>query len=86
MILEYLNGHEIIEFEQSPALIATNIDKSAGHVRRRVRILSGAGLIYRTNDTAGYYAITELGERYLEGDLSDEEVDELNEFDPDTAT
>ena len=81
--LEYLAGHEQSAFEQSPSLIATNIGKSAGHVRRRMRTLSAAGLVERTNDTAGYYAITELGRRYLQGELVDDEIASLRAFDPD---
>ena len=82
--LEYLDGHEQSDFEQSPSLIATNIGKSAGHVRRRLRVLAASELIERTNDTAGYYAITNLGQRYLRGELTKTEITSLQQFDPDT--
>lgn len=84
MALEYLEGHELSTFHQSPALIAANLDKSAGHVRRRMRVLAAAGLITRTNEQAGYYAITDLGRRYLSSELTDDEIIRLQEFDPDT--
>lgn len=80
--LEFLDGHELTDFEQSPALIAANLGVSGGHVRRRVRVLADAGLLERTNDTAGYYAITDVGRRYLSGELTDGEADQLRTFDP----
>lgn len=82
LILEYLDGHELSTFEQSPALIATNVDRSPGYVRRRVRILADAGLVRRTDDAAGYYAITGRGRRYLGGELEEKEAEGLLAFEP----
>lgn len=83
IILEFLNGHEAATFEQSPALIARNAGLSSGHVRRRVRVLAAANLVTRTDDRAGYYAITDLGERYLRGELTSAEIRTLRGFNPD---
>lgn len=80
--LEFLDGHALDGFEQSPALIAENLGVSAGHVRRRIRVLAAAELVERTNETTGYYAITDVGRRYLAGDLTDAEADRLRAFDP----
>ncbi|MWV40942.1 transcriptional regulator [Natrialba sp. INN-245] len=82
-ILEYLDGHKLSTFEQPPSAIAANIETSSGHVRRRVRTLAAANLLERTDDTAGYYRITDLGRRYLRGELTEDERETLREFDPD---
>ncbi|MEY7848470.1 ArsR family transcriptional regulator [Natrarchaeobius sp. A-rgal3] len=65
--------------------IAANIETSSGHVRRRVRTLAAADLLERTDDTAGYYRITDLGRRYLRGELTEDERETLREYDPDAT-
>lgn len=82
-ILEFLNGHSLQEFVAPPTVIAVNMGLSEGTVWQRVRILNAAGLLDRTDEDRGYYASTDLGQRYLTGDLTDDEYHDLREFDPD---
>jgi len=51
----------------SPAIIAYNIDKSREEVTRRLSELVDHGLVER--EKRGYYAITERGNAYLNGDV-----------------
>nr|WP_246308321.1 type IV toxin-antitoxin system AbiEi family antitoxin domain-containing protein [Halosimplex rubrum] len=66
-ILECLSSSGLI---LSPSVIAINIDKSRDEVNRRLTTLTDKGYVERVK--RGYYRITELGERYLQGDLDDE--------------
>ncbi|SEQ00628.1 helix-turn-helix domain-containing protein [Natrinema salaciae] len=81
-ILEFLDGHELDDFQAPPATIAKNMDPTKGTVQQRVRILNAAGLIEKKDATGGYYCITGVGRRYLQGELLDEERDRLEQFDP----
>lgn len=81
-ILEFLDGHELDEFQAPPATIAKNMDPTKGTIQQRVRILNAANLIKKEDETAGYYRITGLGRRYLEGELLEEEEEQLKDFDP----
>ncbi|POG53805.1 MarR family transcriptional regulator [Haloferax marisrubri] len=54
----------------NPSTIAFNIDYNNRYISQRCRILSENGLVERVHDTKAMYRITELGERYLAGDLS----------------
>lgn len=83
-ILEFLNGHSLEEYEAPPTAIAVNMDLSEGTVWNRVRVLNAAGLIDRTDEKRGYYTITGIGQRYLAGELTDDEHQQLEEFDPAT--
>jgi len=76
-ILEYLAGHEQENFEQPPTLIAGHTGISATHTRRRVKKLVEAGLLVKTDDTAGYYSLSDLGQRYLSGEITEDERDEV---------
>ena len=51
----------------SPSVIAFNIDKSRSEVNRRLSELVDHGFVKRVK--RGYYAITEVGEQYLDGDI-----------------
>lgn len=82
-ILEFLDGHELEDFVAPPSVIAANMSVSESNAQQRVRILAASGLIERTDDDRGYYAITDLGRRYLADDITDEERQELEAFDPD---
>lgn len=84
-ILEFLDGHEIPNFEAQPGQIAKNTPKTASTVRNRVRILKEAGLIEQTDEKRGYYQISDLGRRYLNDELTDTELEELENFDPDAV-
>lgn len=81
-ILEFLNGHELEEYEAPPTAIAVNMDLAEGTVWNRVRVLSTAGLIDRTDEDRGYYRITSMGERFLAGDLTNDERQQLEDFTP----
>lgn len=81
-ILEFLDGHELEDFVAPPSVMAANMSISESNAQQRVRVLSESGLIARTDEVRGYYTITDTGRRYLTGDLSDEERQELEEFDP----
>ncbi|AQL41629.1 hypothetical protein BV210_02370 [Halorientalis sp. IM1011] len=83
-ILEFLDGHELDEFEAQPSHIAKNTTKAASTVRDRIRVLRVAGLVERTDDR-GYYRISDLGRRYLSDDLTEDELEELEDFDPDSV-
>jgi len=52
----------------SPSVIAFNIDKSRSEVNRRLSALVEHDLVERVK--RGYYEITNLGERYLAGDIN----------------
>lgn len=73
-ILEFLSEKDIIS---SPGVIAANLGYNSNYISRRCRKLADAELIQRTDATN--YQITELGERYLSGRLSQAEIKELEE-------
>jgi Mn-dependent DtxR family transcriptional regulator len=76
-ILEFLDNAGNREIVAPPAVIAANIDFEGATVRERVTHLRDAGLLSYHDQDAGYYQITELGKRYLAGELSDEEIDAI---------
>lgn len=82
-ILRFLHGHEIDEFHVPPTVIAVNINRNRSTVSRRINVLSEADLVAKTDADRGYYGITDLGRRYLDEDLSEDELEELRSFDPD---
>lgn len=57
----------------TPSIIAYNIDYSAKEVNRRLSTLADHGLVGKVE--RGKYQLTETGERYLRGELVDEEPD-----------
>lgn len=75
-ILEHLRngGDELI---QMPADIAANCGYAVSTVRSRVVELRKACLIEYHDETRGQYALAELGRRYLEGELTEAEIDKL---------
>jgi len=74
-ILEFLRDKNIVA---SPHVIALNIDFSKQYVNERIRILHAAGLVDRVQ--TGIYQITDLGTRYLDDDLTQNEKTELAKF------
>jgi predicted transcriptional regulator len=80
-ILRFLAGHEIGPFEVPPLAIARNTGTSESHTRARVRDLHRSGLIDRVEGVRGYYQITDLGERFVSNDLSDDERQQLDALD-----
>lgn len=79
-ILDFLNEHAIEGFEAPPMAIAINMDLAEGTVWNRVRVLNAAGLIDRTDEDRGYYKITPMGQRYLADELTDDEHQQLEDF------
>ena len=68
-VLEFLHEKDIVA---SPSVIAANIDYTQEYLSRRCRKLTDAGLLQRVD--ASNYRVTDLGERFLDGDV---DVDEL---------
>ncbi|QCW05039.1 winged helix-turn-helix transcriptional regulator [Natrinema pallidum] len=72
LILELLNK----DIELGPTAIARNIDKGRSTVHKRLNVLVDVEFIERVDE--GYYAITDEGQAYLEGDL------DADDLEPDT--
>ena len=53
----------------NPSTIAFNIDYDNRYVSQRCRKLADNGLVERVHETKAMYQITELGNRYLRGEL-----------------
>lgn len=64
-------------------MITANIGGSARHVRRRIRVLSNAGLVERVDEKKGHYMLSDIGKRWLSNDLTTDEENQLEVFDPD---
>ena len=73
-VLEFLCQKDIVA---SPTVIAANIDYTAEYISRRCRKLADAELVQRVD--ASNYRITDLGERYIDGDASADEIQLKNE-------
>lgn len=74
-VLEFLHEKDIVA---SPSVVSANIDYTHEYISRRCRKLTDAGLLQRVD--ASNYRVTDLGERFLAGDLDAEEleIDEPN--------
>lgn len=55
------------------------IDKGHATVVRHMQKLAKAGLLQTGSDDDGYYAITDLGIRYVEDDLTEDERENLED-------
>lgn len=75
-IIEYLRA----DAPEEPAAIAAEIDRSAEYVSDRCRQLAIRGLVARvsTEDTPTY-ALSDLGERYLDGEVDATELEALTD-------
>lgn len=71
-VLEFLYDKEIVA---SPSVIAANIDYTQEYLSRRCRKLTNAGLLQRVD--ASNYRITDLGERFLDGDVDEDEIPDV---------
>lgn len=69
-VLEFLYEKEIVA---SPSVIAANIDYTNEYISRRCQRLAEEGFLQRVD--ASNYRITELGERFLTGELTTEDID-----------
>jgi len=76
-ILGYLYNGDQQELVATPAVIAANIDFADATVRERVSTLRDAGLIDYYDEDRAMYQLGELGRKYMEDDLSDEEIEQL---------
>lgn len=71
-VLEFLHEKDIVA---SPSVIAANIDYTQEYISRRCRKLTNAGLLQRVD--ASNYRVTELGERFLNGDIGGNEIPDV---------
>lgn len=76
-ILRFLNGHKFPHFEAGPTLVARHIGVNPSTVSRRVKRLRHIGMLVYVDD--GRHAITDLGERFLREELTDDEVEMISE-------
>ena len=69
-IMEFLYEKDIVA---SPSVIAANIDYTNEYISRRCRILTDAELLQRVD--ASNYRLTEFGTRFLNGEVTAEELE-----------
>jgi len=74
-ILELLDESELI---LTPAVIAVNLDYNRSWISRRISKLVDAGFVETVND--GYYRITDYGRAYLEGNLNEDDIEDLSDM------
>nr|WP_205254139.1 MULTISPECIES: helix-turn-helix transcriptional regulator [Halostella] len=79
-ILEFLNNGSEEPLVSTPKVIAANIDYKADTVRKRIRKLHDAGLVEYADEQASLYQITEKGDRRLQGELTNDEIDEIEDI------
>lgn len=77
-ILEFLLNDPNDPIRATPAVIEANIEYARSTINGRMPKLLSAGLVEYYNEDRGIYQISELGERYLNGDLDAEEVEDLD--------
>lgn len=65
------------DMSSTPFVIGHHIDYENNYVGKRCRALTKAGLLERVDE--GLYALTDDGERFLDGDL---DVDEVEQREP----
>ncbi|WP_455448138.1 PadR family transcriptional regulator [Natrinema thermotolerans] len=80
-ILEFLHDHDVA---LPPTGLEINLDRegvsvSYSTIHRRLQKLQDKGLVEKANDQKGYYAITDKGRAYLEGDLDASELEDDEE-------
>lgn len=73
---EIMAFFEEYNLEVSPKVLAANLDYHPSYMGRRLRALRDAGLLRQHNN--GLYAPSDLGQEFLAGNLSGEEVEELD--------
>lgn len=59
----------------NPSTVAFNIDYDRRYVARRCRTLSEYALVNRVHEGKAMYEITDLGERYLQGEITATELE-----------
>lgn len=79
VVLEFLHEHDM---ELPPKPLFRNLNRH-GHkigystVRLRLSELESHGLLEKDGD--GYYELTDLGRQWVEGDLSEDDLDQLED-------
>ena len=76
-ILEFLGEHDVA---LPPRGLEINLQRegagiSARTINRRLKELQKDGLVEKIDEKSGYYAITDKGRAYLEGDLDASELE-----------
>lgn len=71
----FYGGHRGGKFACPPGAAGYNVSISEQHARRRVRVLLDAGLLEQVHSR---YMITDLGVEYIEGDIDQEQLEDLN--------
>lgn len=79
-ILEYLQNGDEEELIANPKVIAVNIDYKPDTIRKKIGPLREAGLVEYFDETGGLYQITDLGRRRLNGDLLEEEIEQIEQI------
>ncbi|SIS05669.1 winged helix-turn-helix domain-containing protein [Natronorubrum daqingense] len=77
-ILEYLYEHDVA---LPPTGLEINLHRegigiSYSTIHRRLQKLQDKDLVEKVNEEKGYYAITDKGQKYLEGNLDAEELED----------
>lgn len=78
-ILEFLYNGDRNKIIANPAVIAENIDYANGTVRERMRPLRRAELIKYHDEDRAMYKIGDLGQRYMENELDDDEISNIED-------
>lgn len=60
-----------------PSVVAFNLDLSDTHAKRRISKLSRAGLLKKVSEKKGYYRIRQLGQKYIDGEVSGDKLEGL---------
>lgn len=74
-LMRFYGGHNDGAFLCPPGPAGQNVSISIGHARRRTKVLADAGMLERAGAS---YRITDLGLRYVDGDMSQDELESLN--------
>lgn len=79
LIIWFMSEHRF-RFAVNPTVVAINVGMSQSHANRRMKFLTQAGLIEQVDDR-GYYRISDLGQRYIIGECTLEELEAVNPMD-----
>lgn len=73
-ILKFLYNGDESELIATPVIIAANIDYADDTVRKRMKPLRSSDLVKYHDEGRGMYTIGDLGRKYIENDLTDDDV------------
>jgi predicted transcriptional regulator len=81
--LYILDFFDQVGISLSPLVLAYELDYTRQYVSKRCRTLTDVGLLTlpRGEDSYGLYELTDLGHRFLNDELTDEEREHVNEYD-----